>query len=163
MHIELSPCFSPLGDIKKGYWQTIIEALQGAKMTLGLRLLATRLSASMFTWKVSMRSGGVCTLIALHHGHNTKRELFASCHGWVDIFGSSEVLWIKVECNKDSLSPSKVKKAFTGLHDSYHSSKMNSPLGGNWILTAVLPKNLHKWQQLPSQPMAVWQIQKIHS
>ena len=39
-----------------------------------------------------MRSGGVCTLIALHHGHNTKRELFASCHGRVDIFGSSEVL-----------------------------------------------------------------------
>ena len=64
-------------------------------MTLGLRLLATRLSASVFTVsmrKVSMRSGGVCTLIALHHGHNTKRELFASCHGRVDIFGSSEVL-----------------------------------------------------------------------
>ena len=37
-------------------------------MTLGLRLLATRLSASVFTRKVSMRSGDVHTLIALHHG-----------------------------------------------------------------------------------------------
>ena len=74
-------------------------------MTLGLRLLATRLSASVFTRKVSMRSGDVHTLIALHHGLNTNTIY--------------------------TLSPSKAKKVFTGLHDSCHSSEMNSPLGGN--------------------------------
>ena len=32
-------------------------------------------------------SGGVRTLIALHHGCNTKSESFASCRGRVNIFG----------------------------------------------------------------------------
>ena len=79
-------------------------------MTLGLRLLATRLSASVFTRKVSMRSGDVHTLIALHHGLNTNTI-------------STNTIY--------TLSPSKAKKVFTGLYDSCHSSKMNSPLGGN--------------------------------
>ena len=52
-------------------------------------------------------------------------------------------------------------KVFTGLCYPCHSSLTNSFLGGNWrdwerIETAVLPKNLHKWLQLHSQPMAVW-------
>ena len=48
-------------------------------------------------------------------------------------------------------------KVFLGLCYPCHSSLTNSFLGG-WerIETAVLPKNLHKWLQLHSQPMAVW-------
>ena len=52
------------------------------------------------------------TLIALHHGRKTKSESFAICRGRVNISGGSEIAWINVECNGDSLSvavPSKVK------------------------------------------------------
>ena len=90
-------------------------------------------------------SGGVRTLIALHHGRKTKSESFASCRGRVNISCGSEIAWINVECNGDSLSvtvPSKVKKCY--------SSVTNSLLGGNWrnsqrIKTAALPKNLFIW------------------
>ena len=37
---------------------------------------------------------GLRTLIALHHGRNTKNELFASCHGRMNILGGCEVAWI---------------------------------------------------------------------
>ena len=36
-------------------------------------------------------AGGVRTLIALHHGRNTKSESFASCRSRVNIFGGSKV------------------------------------------------------------------------
>ena len=50
-----------------------------------------------------------------------------------------------------------------GLRDSCYSPVTNSLSGGNLrdlerIQTTVLPRNLHKWQQLHSQPMAVWII-----
>ena len=50
-----------------------------------------------------------------------------------------------------------------GLRDSCYSPVTNSLLGGNLrdlerIQTTVFPRNLHKWQQLHSQPMAVWII-----
>ena len=36
-------------------------------------------------------SGGVRTLIALHHGRKTKNKSFASCRGRVNISGSSKI------------------------------------------------------------------------
>ena len=60
-----------------------------------------------------MKAGGVRTLIALHHGRNTTSESFVSCRGRVNVFGGSELAWISVDGNGDSLSdvvPSKVKK-----------------------------------------------------
>ena len=61
------------------------------------------------------------------------------------------------------LLPFLQKKVFTGLRDSCDSSVTNSFLGSNWrdsgrTETAVLPNNLHKWQQLHSQTMPVWII-----
>ena len=56
-------------------------------------------------------TGGVRTLIALHHGCKTKSESFVSCRGRVNISVSSKIARINVECNEDSLSvavPSKV-------------------------------------------------------
>ena len=60
----------------------------------------------------------------------------------MNISGGSEIAWINVECNGDSVSvaaPSKVEKCY--------SSVTNSFIGGNWrdserIGTAALPKNL---------------------
>ena len=116
----------------------------------------------VFLSAVLSLAGSVRTLIALHHGRKTtmnmKSELFASCRGRVNVSGGSEIAWMNVECNGDSLSvvvPSKVKKCY--------SSVTNSLLGGNWrdserIETAALPKNLFIWQQLHLQPMAVWII-----
>ena len=60
-----------------------------------------------------IKSGGVHTLIALHHGRETKSKSFASCRGLVNISGGSKIAWINMECNGDSLSvavPSKFKK-----------------------------------------------------
>ena len=59
-----------------------------------------------------VNSGGVRTLIALHHGLKTKSESFTSCRGRVNISGGSKIARINVECNGDSLPvaiPSKVK------------------------------------------------------
>ena len=50
---------------------------------------------------------------AVHHGHKTKSESFASCRGLVNISDGRKIARINVECNGDSLSaaiPSKVKK-----------------------------------------------------
>ena len=71
-----------------------------------------------------------------------KTSHFAFWRGRVNISGGSEIAWINVECNGDSLSVavlSKVKKCY--------SSVTNSLLGGNWrdserIETTALPKNL---------------------
>ena len=38
-----------------------------------------------------MPPGGVRTLIALHHGRNTKNESFASCRGRMNISGGSKI------------------------------------------------------------------------
>ena len=127
--------------------------------------MSTNLSFAFPVTTCRVGAGCVRTLIALHHGHKTKSESFASCRGRVNISGSSKIAWINVECNEDSLSvavPSKVK-VFAGLRDSCYSSVTNSLLGGNWrdserIKTAALPKNLCIWQQSHSQPMAVWII-----
>ena len=110
----------------------------------------------------SSLAGGVRTLIALHHGRKMKRESLASCRGRVNISGS-KIAWINVECNGDSLSVAVPSKVFAVLRDSCYSSVTNLLLGGNWrdserIETAALPKNLFIWQQLHSQPMAVWII-----
>ena len=86
--------------------------------------------------------GGVRTLIALHHGRKTKSESFASCRGRLNISGGSEIAWMNVECNEDSLSvavSSKVKKCYFSV--------TNSLSEGYWrdserIKTAALPKNL---------------------
>ena len=62
-----------------------------------------------------LNTGGVCTLIALHHGRKTKSESLASCCGRVNISGGSKIARRNVECNGDSKSvaiPSKVKKCW---------------------------------------------------
>ena len=79
------------------------------------------------------------TLIALHHGRKMKSESLASCRCRVNISGGSEIAWINVECNGDSL--------FAVLRDSCYSSVTNLLLESNWrdserIKTAALPKNL---------------------
>ena len=50
-------------------------------------------------------TGGVRTLIALHHDRKTKSETFTLCRGQVNISGSSKLAWINVKCNEDSLLP----------------------------------------------------------
>ena len=94
----------------------------------------------LFTFeKLYFTTGGVRTLIALHHGRKMKSESLASCRCRVNIYGGSEIAWINVECNGDSL--------FAVLRDSCYSSVTNLLLEGNWrdserIETAALPKNL---------------------
>ena len=68
-----------------------------------------------------------------------KSESLASCRCRVNISGGSEIAWINVECNGDSL--------FAVLRDSCYSSVTNLLLESNWrdserIETAALPKNL---------------------
>ena len=62
--------------------------------------------------RTTVHSGGVRTLIALHHGRKTKSESFTSCRGRGNVSGGSKIARINVECNGNSLPvaiPSKVK------------------------------------------------------
>ena len=103
-------------------------------------LLVTGWNNQLFTFeKLYFTTGGVRTLIALHHGRKMKSESLASCRCRVNISSGSEIAWINVECNGDSL--------FAVLRDSCYSSVTNLLLEGNWrdserIETAALPKNL---------------------
>ena len=102
---------------------------------------------------VGLHSGGVRTLIALHHGRKIKSESLGSCRGRVNISGGSKMNWMNVECNGDSLSVAAPSKVFAVLRNSCYSSVTNLLLGGDWrdserIETAALPKILFIWQQL---------------
>ena len=111
-------------------------------------------------------ASNVRTMITLHNGLKTKSKSFASCRGRVKISGGSEIAEIKVEWKGDSLPvavPLKVKKCFRACATPVIPSwQIRSQEATEWnserIETAVLLKNLFIWQQLHSQPMAVWII-----